>query len=111
MQKFACPPTRFELLPTGQNLTPKSEVAPNKNSPSFERGTASDIFFYRGQKLELRLWKSGFLSWVPLGETAILVLSSVRLFSSVYRSKTNMNAKKKSHSTRIKSDPRRKRPD
>ena len=22
-----------------------------------------------GQKLELRLWRSGLLSWVPLGET------------------------------------------
>ena len=24
---------------------------------------------HRGQKLELRLWRSGFFSWVPLGAT------------------------------------------
>ena len=66
------------------------------------------IFFcrimHRGQKLELRLWRIEFLSWVPLGETG-LVTRSVRLISSTFRWKTNMKAKKKkSKSNRKKSD-------
>ena len=48
---------------------------------------------HRGQKIELRLWRSGFLICASLGETG-LVPTSLWLISSVYRSKTTMNAKK-----------------
>ena len=44
---------------------------------------------HRGQKLKLRLCRSSFCSWVPLGETG-LVPSNVRLICSVCRPKTKM---------------------
>ena len=51
----------------------KSEVAPNPKLGLFSNEGQLQIIFrrimHRGQKLELRLWRSGFLSWVPLGET------------------------------------------
>ena len=75
-RKSACPQAQFELLPAiygSQNLIKKiSSSSKSKNRPIFERGTTSDYFsriMHRGQKLELRLWRNGFLSWGPLGET------------------------------------------
>ena len=51
----------------------QSEVAPNPKTDLFlNEGQLQTIFrriMHRGQKLELRLWGSGFLSWVPAGET------------------------------------------
>ena len=73
MQKSAWPPVQFELLPTSQNLIEKSEVAPNPKTGLLSNEGQLQIIFgwimHRWQKLELRLWRSGFLSWVPLGET------------------------------------------
>ena len=51
----------------------KSEVPSNPTIGLFsDCGQLQTIFrrnMHRGQKLELRLWRSGFFSWVPLGET------------------------------------------
>ena len=51
----------------------KSEVAPTPKIGLFSNEGELQIVFrrimHRGQKLELRLWRSGVLSWVPLGET------------------------------------------
>ena len=73
MQKLACPPAQFELLPTNQDLIKKSEVAPNPKIGLFSNEGQLQIIFrrimHRGQKLELHPWRSRFLSWLPLGET------------------------------------------
>ena len=73
MQKSAWPPVQFELLPTSQNLIEKSEVAPNPKTGLLSNEGQLQIIFgwimHRWQKLELRLWRSGFFSWVPLGAT------------------------------------------
>ena len=95
-QKSASPPVQFEWLPTSRNLTQKYEAAANPKTGLFpNEGQLQTTFrrtMHRGQKLELRLWRSGLLSWVPLGETA-LIPRNVWLISSVYRSKTDMSVK------------------
>ena len=115
MQKSACPINRSSsnYCRLAKIWSKKSEVAPNpKNRPIFERGTASDCF------------SSDYAPWAKTWTTPVeerifevgtsrsdggLVPRTVWLISSVYRSKTNMNAKKKSTSNRITSCPHRKR--
>ena len=74
MQRSACPPAQFELLPTSQNLIYKIEVAPNTKIGLFSNKGQLQIILHRimhsDPKLELRLWKSGLLSWIPLGDTS-----------------------------------------
>ena len=55
-----------------------------------------------GQKLELRLSRSGFLSWVPLGETGLVPRSgvAVSLISRNRRSKMNSERKQSQNKTR-----------
>ena len=63
-----------------------------------------------GQKLELRLWRSGVFELDTSRRDCGLVPISVWLISSVwYRSKTNMNTKR-SKSNGIKPDQHRNRP-
>ena len=92
----ACPPAQFELLPTSQNLIYKIEVAPNTKIGLFSNKGQLQIILHRimhsDPKLELRLWKSGLLSWIPLGDTSRRDYSvdwfrSAWLIFSVYRSK------------------------
>ena len=45
MQKSACPSAQLEILPTGQNLILKIEVAPNKNENHFRTRDVFTLFF------------------------------------------------------------------
>ena len=68
MQKSACPPVQFELFPTIQ-------TQPNPKINLFSNEGQLRIIFrrimHRGQELELRQWRSGIWSWVPLREIAV----------------------------------------
>ena len=45
MQKSACPPAWFELLPTSPNMITKSEVAPNAKIDLFSNDGQLQICF------------------------------------------------------------------
>ena len=45
MQKLACPPAQFELLPTSQNLKKQSEVAPKPKIGQFSNEGQLQIIF------------------------------------------------------------------
>ena len=47
MQKPACPPAQFELLPTSQNLKKQSEVAPKPKIGQFSNEGQLQIIFRR----------------------------------------------------------------
>ena len=85
----------------------------SQNRSIFERGTASDYF---SSSYEPRAKSSNYAYgdaefWAGhLSEDCGLVPRSAWLISSVYRSKTNMNAKKVKIA-RDKSEPHRKRPE
>ena len=112
MQTPACPPAQFKLLSTSQNLIYKIwSSSKSKSRPIFE-GQHQIIFrriMHRGQKLELRLWRSGRLSWVPLGETVDWFREVWGWFPQFLGQKRTWT-RKKSKSHGIKSDPHMKRP-
>ena len=65
---------------------------------------------HRGQKLELRLWGSRLLSWVPLGETAAWFREVLAGLLSLLVKNEHERTQKSSKLNRIKSDPDRNRP-
>ena len=91
----------------------KSKEAPNPKIGFFSNEGQLQIIFrrnmHRGPKLEQRLWRSGCLSWVPLGETVDWFWEAYCWFPQFMGQKRTWT-QKKSKSNGIKYDPHRKRP-
>ena len=109
-EKSAYPPPQFELL--AKIWCQKSEVASNPKIGLFSNEGQLQIILrwimHRRRKLELRLWKSGF--WAGYLSKRLWISSEKCMADFLSLSVKNMNAKRKSKSNGIKSDPHRKPP-